>query len=656
MSSPRHPLDPLSTDEVLRARELIVADERFQRFEGGCRYITVDLRIPAKDVLRARIEAIETGGELPSIGREADVCLLDRVDGSTHEIVVDLDGGAISTWRRIEGVQPLATVEELSEAEDLVQNDPDFQAALAKRGITDFEGIQIDAWPAGNFGDPTETGRLARCVAFVKPKPLDSEWAHPVDGLIALVDLTHLEMLRIDDHGVVPVPEESGNFDVEAAEHWMGGLRTDIKPIEIKQPEGPSFEVDGNVVRWQNWELHVGFTPREGLVLREVASRAGGERRSILHRASISEMVVPYGDPNPTHYFKNAFDAGENGLGIAASSLTLGCDCLGEIHYFDATVNNGAGDPVEIPNAICMHEEDFGVLWRHIEWRTGEGEIRRSRRLVISFFAAVGNYDYGFFWYLQQDGTIEFEAKLTGVLSTGGIAPGEEPGHGVVVAPGLNAMVHQHYFNARLDFDIDGVDNSVVEVESQSMPPGPANPWNNAIEFTRRTLETELEGRRRLNTSSARWWEVVNPNRTGRLGHPVGFRLVAGENAVPYAHPDAAIMKRAAFITEHLWVTPYEPEERYAAGEYPSQHPGGGGLPEWTDQDRNIDDTDVVLWYTFGHHHIPRTEDWPIMPVARIGFMLKPTNFFARNPSLDVPPSVPHDPSCHSNKPGCDHC
>lgn len=649
--APSHPLDPLSADEIEHTRKLVLADPRFGALASGARFITVDLEIPAKELLNARIEAIEAGRQPEPIRRATDVVLLDRANGATYELTVDLEGGAVESWERVEGVQPLATVEELAEAEDLVKADPEFRRALARRGIEDFDAVQIDAWPAGNFGDPAETGRLARCVAFLKPGPAASEWAHPVEGLIALVDLTRFEILRIDDHGVVPVPAETGDFDPAAAEAAMGGLRTDIRAFEVTQPNGPSFEVEGNVVRWQNWELHVGFTAREGLVLNEVAYRDGDERRSILHRAALSEMVVPYGDPSPTHYFKNAFDAGENGLGIAASSLTLGCDCLGEIHYFDATTNNGTGDPVPIRNAICMHEEDIGVLWRHIEWRTGEGEVRRARRLVISFFAAVGNYDYGYFWYLHQDGSIEFEVKLTGVLSTGAVAPDEEPRHGVLVAPGLNAMVHQHYFNVRLDFDLDGTDNSVVEVHSEPTPPGPDNPHGNAFEFRRRTFATELEAQRRLDPASARWWEVINPNRRGRLGYPVGYRLVAGENAVPYAQPEAAIMKRAAFIDRHLWVTPYEPSELYAAGDYPSQHPGGAGLPEWTAADRNIDDTDVVVWYTFGHHHVPRAEDWPIMPVARIGFMLKPTNFFTRNPSLDVPPPDPHDASCHSNHP-----
>jgi primary-amine oxidase len=641
--STTHPLDPLTPEEIAFVRESILSAPEHAVMPRGARFITVETRLPEKAALEARAQAVDRGDPAPEITRQADVVLLDRGDASTHEVIVDIAEGAIARWRHLEGVQPLAVVEELAEAEELVKRDPGFQEALAKRGVTDFEAVQVDAWPAGNFGAPEEQDRrLARCLAFVRPRPGDSEWAHPVDGLIVLVDLTTLEVLRIDDHGVVPIPEESGNFDVEAATAGGRQLRDDIRPLEISQPEGPSFELDGRVLRWQNWELHVGFTPREGLVLNQVAYRDQGRRRPILFRASLSEMVVPYGDPSPTHFFKNAFDAGENGVGIAASPLTLGCDCLGEIRYLDVAVANGDGEPVEIPNAICIHEEDTGVLWRHIEWRSGEGEVRRGRRLVVSSFSAIGNYDYGFFWYLHQDGSIHYEVKLTGVLSTGAVAPGERPRHGVLVAPGLNAMVHQHYFNLRLDLDVDGRDNSVVEVSTESSPPGPENPHGNAFEVRREPLRTEAEARRRVDPASARWWEILNPNHRHRLGAPVGYRLIPGENARPFADLEAAVMKRAGFIGEHLWVTPYEYGERYAAGEYPNQHPGGAGLPEWTAGDRPIVDRDLVVWYTFGHHHVPRAEDWPVMPVATIGFALKPVNFFDRNPALDVPPPAAH--------------
>jgi primary-amine oxidase len=626
-----HPLDPMSAGEIATAAAAVRASDGYRAQSGRCRFITIDLAEPHKDALLAW----ETGGDRPP--READVVLLDRGRAETVEATVSLDAGTVTEWRTRTDVQPMAVISELMEAEELLRLHPEFQAALGRRGVVDPDQIQVDAWPAGHFGRAEESERrLARCVAFVKPRAGDNEWAHPVDGVIALVDLNTLEVLRVDDHGVVPVPPESGNFDAAAG----APLRTDIAPLAITQPDGPGFTVEGRVVRWQRWHLHVGFTAREGLVLNRVTYEDGGRSRSIMHRASLSEMVVPYGDPSPTHYFKNAFDAGENGVGVAASPLARGCDCLGEIIYLDAVVNDAAGEPVEIPNAICMHEEDYGILWRHIEWRDGSGEVRRSRRLVISSFSAIGNYDYGFFWYLYQDGTIAFEVKLTGVLSTGAVAPGVRPRHGTLVAPGLNAMVHQHFFNMRLDLDIDGRENAVEEVWTESVPPGPDNPYGNAFRPLRRRFETELQARRRTDARSARWWEIVNPAVRHRLGEPVGYRLIPGESAVPFAQPDAPVSKRAGFIHEHLWVTPYEPSERYAAGDYPNQHPGGAGLPEWTSADRDVADRDIVVWYTFGHHHVPRPEDWPVMPVATIGFQLKPVGFFERNPALDVPPPM----------------
>ena len=647
-----HPLDPLTPAEISRVREAILGAPEHAALARGVRFITLEVRAPEKEALEARAEAVDRGDPVPEFERLADVVLLDRADATTHEVLVAVADATVVEWRHLEGVQPLAVVEELAEAEELVKSDPGFQEALAKRGVTDFEAVQVDAWPAGNFGAPEEQDRrLARCLAFLRPGPGDSEWAHPVDGLIVLVDLTTLEVLRIDDHGVVPIPEESGNFDVEAATADGRPLRDDIRPLEITQPEGPSFELDGRVLRWQNWELHVGFTPREGLVLNQVAYHDQGRRRPILFRASLSEMVVPYGDPSPTHFFKNAFDAGENGVGIAASPLTLGCDCLGEIRYLDAAVANGDGEPVEIPNAICIHEEDTGVLWRHIEWRNGEGEVRRGAaagdllvlgdrqlRLRLLLVPAAGRHD-----------------RLRGQAHRGAFdrrraARRGAPRHGVLVAPGLNAMVHQHYFNLRLDLDVDGRDNSVVEVSTESTPPGPENPHGNAFEVRRKPLRTEGEARRRVDPASARWWEIVNPNHRHRLGAPVGYRLVPGENTRPFADLEAAVMKRAGFIGNHLWVTPYDRAERYAAGEYPNQHPGGAGLPEWTAADRPIVDRDLVIWYTFGHHHVPRAEDWPVMPVATIGFALKPVELLRPQPGAGRATAGPPPPTPTSRR------
>ncbi len=381
-------------------------------------------------------------------------------------------------------------------------------------------------------------------------------------------------------------------------------------------------------------------------MLHQVAYDDDGRTRSVLHRASISEMVVPYGEPSPMHGWKNAFDAGEWGLGRMANSLTLGCDCVGEIHYFDATFASEPGAPYTVANAICMHEEDFGILWKHVDMNTGTTEVRRSRRLVVSSIATVGNYEYGFYWYFYLDGSIQFEVKLTGIMSTMAIAPGDQPRYASVVAPQLAAPYHQHLFNMRLDFDVDGAGNSVYELDVEPVPPGDDNPWGNAFDSHATLLATEQEAQRLVDPAKSRCWKITNPTVHNGLGAPVAYKLVPGSTPTLLASPDSSVGRRAAFATRNLWVTSFADDERRAAGEYPNQHAGGDGLPAWTAADRPLEDTDVVVWYSFGVTHIPRPEDWPVMPVEYAGFLLAPVGFFDRNPALDVPPST--DGHCHT--------
>jgi primary-amine oxidase len=284
-----------------------------------------------------------------------------------------------------------------------------------------------------------------------------------------------------------------------------------------------------------------------------------------------------------------------------------------------------------------------------VDWRTNQTEVRRSRRLVISCIATVGNYEYGFFWYLYQDGSIQFEIKLTGIMNTGAVAPGEKPKYGQLVAPQLYAPIHQHIFSMRLDMMVDGLKNSVYEVHTEAVPVGPENPDGNAYFAKATLLAREAEAQQTIDPFSSRYWKVVNPESLNALGEPVAYKIMPGDNALPYAHPESSVMKRATFATKNLWVTPYAPEERYPAGDYPNQHAGGAGLPAWTAANRSIEDTDVVVWYTMNAHHIPRPEDWPVMPASYISFMLKPVGFFDRNPALDVPPSETNHHSC------CEH-
>ncbi len=630
-----HPLDPLSAEEIVQASTIL----KTQRQLGPrVRFETIVLKEPnKKDVL-----GFQPGDP---IRREAFVVILDNDDGATYEAIVSLSEGQVTSWTPVPGVQPRIMFDEFYECEAAVKADPGFQAALRKRGITNPDLVMVDPWSAGDYGFAEEKGkRLALARSFLRSSPTDNGYARPIEGLSALVDLNSMKVLRIDDYGVIPLAPNAGNYATE----FVGHFREDLKPLDITQPDGPSFTVDGNGVKWQKWHLRVGFTPREGLIIHTVGYEDQGRIRPILYRAALSDMVVPYGDPSKDHYRKNAFDAGEYGIGSLTNSLTLGCDCLGEIYYFDATLNDAGGQAFSIPNAVCMHEEDYGILWKHTDWRTGKAEVRRSRRLVVSSIATVGNYEYGFFWYFYQDGTIQLEIKLTGIINTAGIPEGETPRYGTLVAPQLNAHVHQHFFNFRLDMSVDGEANSVYEMNTVAESLGPDNPHGNAFYVESTPLKTELEAQRIIDPLKGRYWKVTNPSVVNALGSPVGYKLMPGENILPFADPSASIMHRAGFMTKHLWVTPYAPDEMSATGPYPNQHPGGDGLPSYTKGDRKVEDTDVVLWYTLGYHHVPRPEDWPISPVAYCGFSLKPVGFFDTNPVLDVPPSAHHNGACHA--------
>ena len=628
-SPAQHPLEPLTAIEV----ETGVALVRAERQVGATyRFPCVTLHEPPKDT----VLNFQAGDP---IEREAFLILLDNATGHTYEAVVSITQQQVKSWRQIPGVQPNIMADELSECEAVVKAHPEFRAALAKRGVTDLDLVVVDPWAIGNFGFEAEVGlRLSRCLCYLRDRPDGNFYARPIDGLVPVVDLNAMQVLKIEDLGVLPIPPEPSEY----AARFIETPRRDIKPLTITQPEGPGFEVEGHCIRWQKWQMRIGFTPREGLVLYTVGYEDQGRLRSILYRASMAEMVVPYGDPRPQHFRKNAFDLGEHGVGMLANSLKLGCDCLGEIRYFDAVLTNSRGEVAITENAVCLHEEDYGTLWKHTDWRLDEVEVRRSRRLVLSFVATVDNYEYGFFWYFYQDGSIQYEIKLTGILLCGALA--DQPKYGTLVAPELNAINHQHFFGMRLDFDLDGQANSVYEVNTEALPMGPENPYGNAFYAHPTLLDSEQAAQRIVDPLKARYWKIVNPNVTNRLGQPVGFKLAPGENVLPFAHPDSPILRRAGFMARHLWVTPYAPTERYPAGDYPNQHSGGEGLPQWTQANRSIENTDLVVWYTFGHHHIPRPEDFPVMPTAYSGFMLKPVGFFDASPAMDVPPS---ERACH---------
>ncbi len=564
--------------------------------------------------------------------RAAEIVWIEQ--GVTHEALVDLSGGQV-LWRRPVPAGHAAFVpSEAALVDRLVRTDARFVAALMRRGLVPDQ-VDVGLFPAGNRVHTGEADRrLFRTSCWLRGDA--RPYSTPVEGIVALVDVGAGTVLEVHDSGVVAVPPPTIDYRPER----LGPPRTGLRPLQIIQPEGESFQLQGNVLSWQGWSMALGFTPREGLVLHDVTYRDGVEERPIMRRASLSEMVVPYAHPGPGHYDRAVFDVGEGMLGLCANELALGCDCLGVIRYLDAVVNDEAGEPRTITNAICIHEEDEGILWKHTD-ADGRREVRRSRRLVVSWFATLDNYDYGFYWYFRQDGSIEMEVKLTGIVLVEAVGEDPDPASGPLVAPQRSGILHQHFFCFRLHMDVDGGPNELVEEQAEPLPVGPENPYGNAFRTRSRQLHTEHEARRSVDPARARRWKIRHASRRNALGQPTAYELVGGDFPHPLAAVSSAFMRRSGFVAHSLWATPYQSAERFAAGEHPNLHPGGAGLPEWTAGDRSLGGGDLVLWHTVGVHHYSRPEDWPVMPVARVGFMIKPAGFFDHNPANDLPAPTP---------------
>jgi primary-amine oxidase len=634
-----HPLDPLTAEEIREAVTLLRRDRGVE--PPAWRFAAIELVEPAKSAVgRPRREA-------------AAVCW-NREDGQAYRAVVWLtqaiaentgpgtfrmsrQGGSLAGWEHLPGVQPNLTADEWHECDEMLRGHPLLIEALARRGITDMSLVLTDVWAYGAALVPERYRglRIGWADVWHRGSEDGNPYAHSVTGLHPIVGLNRMELLELED---TPDTMEPPAVMGEYLPKLIPVPLREVKPLQVSQPDGVAFTLRGRLLCWQNWELRLGFNHREGLVLHTIGFRDAGRLRPVAHRLSFAEMVVPYRDATPDHYRRTAFDIGEWGLGFMTTSLELGCDCLGEITYLDAVVHDSRGEPRTIRSAICIHEEDNGILWKHVDDRAGS-ESRRARRLVISFHVTVANYEYLVYWRFYQDGSIECEVRATGIMVTSHFPEGRQPPYGTLVDQRTYAPFHQHFIVARLDLDVDGPANTVYASESEAAAAGAGDPYGLGLTIRDMPLRTESEGRQDYDWNSSRGWKVVNDNVRNGLGTPVGYKLVPGGTFPPLLDRASPVFRRAEVIGHTLWVTPQRDDERWPCGEFPNLSDQDSGLPRWTAQNRAIENTDVVLWYVFGIHHITRPEDWPVMPVDTVSFWLKPFGFFDRNPALDVPPS-----------------
>ena len=625
-----HPLDQITADEINTAVELCRSSESVM---DDALFVNISLVEPDKEFVRN----FKEGDDCP---RNLKIRGIDSQPDGGFVAILDVVAKKIAKVDRVPNeAQVSYSMAEVFAAQELTKADERYQEALKKRDITDLDLVQIDPWPAGGIvHESIEPGhRALKTISFLREDETDNAYAKPITGVISHIDLTLQKVTHVEDHGVVPMPKAHARYDADS----QAELRNQPKKIDITQPDGPGFEVKGNLISWEGWQVRVAVNPDEGPVLHQLSL----DGRSILHRVALSDMVVPYGTADPMHSWKAVHDGTEYGFGTLVTSLTLGCDCLGEIHYMDANMLMFDGSVNTIESAICIHEEDYGIQWKHMDMNMlGANEVRRSRRLVISSIATIGNYDYGLFWYLYLDGTVQCEVKLTGIV---GISAYDEKLHrkdqDFRISDELVAPIHQHLFCVRMDWDLESGDNQLYETNVEALPISDDNPHGMQLSAVAKHLKTESEAKRNVSNASSRTWKIINANKTNSFGLPSGYKLLPGNTPALLAHPDSPPGKRASFAKHNLWATPFDKGEQAAGGEYSVMHSGEGGLDELTASNRDISECDLVTWHTFGVTHTPRPEDWPVMPVEYCGFHLIPVGFFEKNPTINLPPS------CNSN-------
>jgi len=631
---PSHPLDPLTPAECTAIKAVLAAAPQL-----GPRtvFVWTQLNEPPKDEVLAYVAGAP-------FRREALVVALSPEHRTSYEFVVDVEKRTILSSKDLGDLQPFLSDMEYGRAADVADASPEIRAALIARGYA-LPGKISDRFFIDTYapGDDPATVRDSKTIRAVRTLFADRQGGHNdygpyVEGLMALVDIYAGTILAIEDrpgataHVAVP-------FDVFSPA--VLGPPVATRDLSVAPKTIADLHRDGNAVRWGKWRFRYGFNQREGLVLYQIGFDDGGSTpRSICYRMSISEMLVPYADPSPGWIWREFFDSGEYGLGLMSIQARAGKELPDNALTVDVYLpDETLADHAPSPGRVSFYERDAGALLGHRQTGDGRRIYARAKELVVGFVATVGNYDYGFGYVFRLDGSFGFEANLNGLILSKTVdglqANAGDERFGTMVSPQLVGVTHQHWINLRLDFDIDGVANAVDEINVAPQPPDPVtNPAGRALVATRTPLATSREACRTIDDATDRSWIVFNPSKRSAIGHAPGYEIEPAGNTFS-SIPASRFGEPSSFVQRHLWVTPYDPQQLYAAGKYPNQHPHGyaDGLATYAG-DQSIHDRDIVVWYSLGFTHVTRPEDFPIMPSERVAVNFKPRGFFTKTATL----------------------
>jgi primary-amine oxidase len=657
-AAPTHPLDPLDGEELTGIRDILAQSDLFSK---NTNFAWIQLVEPPKKI----VEGFQPGADFP---RRAYVAAIDYDKGKTYRVVVDLRSGKIASLDDLGAQQPGLTSEDSAIAQAIVDGDPRIKEALTRRGfkIPDRVSTAVRVQYLSVGIDRTldqENHRLMRILFAPDQGAAVSSF---IEGLMVVVDLYARKVIRF--HDVPGAPNVQAPHDV---------LDPDLSPIVATspvvspQPDRHNFVVEGHVVTWRNWRLRFGFNLREGLVLYQIGFNDAGRLRPILYRASVSEVLTAYGDPDQFWSWMQIFDEGCFGLGYESTPGRPGRELPANAMTLAAVVP----DPTQqkfsdlLADRIYLYERDGGNLIYH---QQGDRTVyARATELVIGSLVSLGSYTYAFNWVFRQDGSFAFETELSGVIQTklvrgndcGTCAaivqgpgsngesriyqPGGDDQFGGLIYPTLVGISHQHWFNLRLDFDIDGTGNAVMESNVKRAPrtmPNDATANGAPIEVTRTVFGQAVEAKRDMNHDTSRSWTIYNPSALDGRWRPAGYTLMPTGNTAAI-FPRSREREAVGFALHHLWVTPQREEQLYAAGAYPNQAKSNYADTLYSYADTSsVYDKDIVVWYSLGDTHVPRPEDFPLMSSKKLAVGFHPDGFFQYNPALG-PPGADTKPS-----------
>ena len=629
-----HPLNALSADEIKVAVQAI---NRSEHYKPNFRFTEISLRGPKKSEVW---DFIYTGKPV-SQSRKANVTVLDG--RHVVEAVVDLGTQKLLNWEPIKDAHGMVLLDDFATVQSVIEGSTEYAQALDKRGIKDAKKVVTTPLTVGYFDGKdglTQDKRLLKVVSYLDVGD-GNYWAHPIENLVAIVDLESKSVIKIEDAGIVPVPMKPTPYD------GRGRKAATVKPLEIIEPEGKNYTITGNSIHWQNWDLHLALDSRVGPVISTVTYNDQGKKRKVMYQGYLGGMIVPYGDPDVGWYFKAYLDSGDYGMGTLTSQIQPGKDAPQNAVLLDATIADYTGSPTKIPRAMAIFERYAGPEYKHQEM--GQPNLSTERReLVIRWISTIGNYDYIFDWVFQENGVIGIDAGATGIEAVKGVKSStlhdatakEDTRYGTLIDHNIVGTTHQHIYNFRLDMDVDGENNSLVELNPVVVKNDRGGPRTSTMQIDHKVVRTEQQAAQKFDPATIRL--LSNTSKENKMGYPVSYQLI------PYAggtHPvakganfgsDEWLLNRLSFMDKQIWVTRYDPQERYPEGHYPNRSATDTGLGLFTANNQSIENSDNVVWLTTGTTHVARAEEWPIMPTELVHVLLKPWNFFDETPTLNL--------------------